>query len=124
MDIYRSELLPNGSFGPARLIPELNTLQNDFRPTIRPDGLELIFDSTRPAPPDVPGSVSGICWVSTRSSPSAPWSTPENLGPVVNSPFADLLASLSSDGTTLVLTSDRPEGFGGLDLYVTTRSRR
>jgi len=124
VDIYRSELLPNGSFGPARLIPELNTLQNDFRPTIRPDGLELIFDSTRPAPPDVPGIGLRDLWVSTRSSLSAPWSTPENLGAVVNSPFADMLASLSSDGTTLVLTSDRPEGSGGLDLYVTTRSRR
>ena len=30
---------------------------------------------------------------------------------------------LSSDGRTLFITSDRPGGFGGLDLYVTTRER-
>ena len=53
-----------------------------------------------------------------------PWSTPENLGPVVNSPFNDYLAMLSLDGRTLVMVSDRPEGFGGNDLYIATRSRR
>jgi hypothetical protein len=124
VDIYRSELLPNGSFGPALLIPELNSPQNDFRPTIRPDGLELIFDSTRPGPSDVPGIGLRDLWGSTRSSLSASWSMPRNLGSIVNSPFNDMLASLSSDGATLVFTSDRPEGFGGLDLYMTTRSRR
>jgi Tol biopolymer transport system component len=55
---------------------------------------------------------------------SAPWSTPESLGSVVNGVSNDMLAALSSDGETLVFTSDRPEGFGGGDLYVTTRSRR
>jgi WD40-like Beta Propeller Repeat len=123
VDIYRSELLPNGSFGPPLLIPELNSRQNDFRPTIRPDGLELIFDSSRPGPPDVSGLGLRDLWVSTRTSPSAAWSTPQNLGSVVNSTFNDMLAALSSDGGTLVLTSDRPEGFGGNDLYMTTRSR-
>jgi hypothetical protein len=39
-------------------------------------------------------------------------------------PSNDMLAALSSDGETLVFTSDRPEGFGGADLYVTTRPRR
>jgi hypothetical protein len=123
VDIYRSELLPNGSFGPALVVPELNSPDNDFRPTIRPDGLELIFDSSRPGPPDVPGIGLRDLWVSTRASPSAPWSTPEHLGSVVNTAFNDMLAALSSDGTTLVLTSDRPEGAGGLDLYIATRSR-
>ena len=124
VDIYRSELLLDGSFGPATVIPELNTSQNDFRPTIRPDGLELIFDSSRPAPPDVPGLGLRDLWVSTRASVSAPWSTPESLGSVVNGVSNDMLAALSSDGGTLVFTSDRPEGSGGSDLYVTTRSRR
>lgn len=124
VDIYRSELLPSGSFGPASSIPVLNAPENDFRPTIRPDGLELIFDSSRPGPPDVSGLGLRDLWVSARSSVSAPWSTPENLGSVVNGAFNDMLAALSSDGEMLVFTSDRPEGFGGNDLYITTRSRR
>jgi hypothetical protein len=123
-DIYRSELLPHGSFGPATPVSELNSLQGDFRPSIRGDGLEIVFDSNRPGPPDVPGVGLRDLWVSRRSAPSAPWSTPKNLGPVINGPFNDYLAMLSADGRTLVMVSDRPEGFGGNDLYIATRSRR
>jgi hypothetical protein len=41
-----------------------------------------------------------------------------------NGPFNDSLAALSSNGSTLIFTSDRPEGFGGSDLYQTSRDRR
>jgi hypothetical protein len=123
-DIYRSELLPSGSFGPAAPVVELNSPQGDFRPSIRADGLEIVFDSNRPAPPDLPGMGLRDLWLSTRTSPAAPWSTPTSLGPVVNGPFNDYLATLSPHGDTLVLVSDRPGGFGGNDLYVSTRSRQ
>ena len=122
-DIYRSDLLPHGSFGPATPVAELNSPQGDFRPSIRGDGLEIVFDSNRPGPPDVPGIGLRDLWVSRRPTPSSPWSPPGNLGPPVNSPFNDYLAMLSSDGRTLVMVSDRPEGFGGNDLYIATRSR-
>ena len=122
IDIYRSELTTTGSFGSAMLIAELSTPQNDFRPTIRFDGLEVIFDSNRPVPPAGVGLRD--LWVSTRSSLSALWSMPLHLGDVVNGPFNDSLPALSSDGSMLVLTSDRPEGFGGSDLYQTSRARR
>ena len=122
VDIYRSELLANGSFGPAALIPELSTPQNDFRATIRPDGLEVFFDSNRPGPPGVTGIGLRDLWVSTRETPSNTWSTPVNLGSGVNTGFNDTLPALSSDGMTLIFTSDRP-GFGGSDLYISSRAR-
>lgn len=122
VDIYRSELGANGSFGPAVLIPELSTPQNDFRPTIRPDGLEVFFDSNRPGPPDVSGIGLRDLWVSVRETTSNTWSTPVNLGPGVNTGFNDTLPALSSDGMTLIFTSDRP-GFGGSDLYMSARAR-
>ncbi len=120
VDIYRSELTAAGSFGPAALVAELSTPQNDFRPTIRFDGLEVIFDSNRPE------SQARDLWASTRATPTAVWSTPVNLGSVVNGPFNDSLAALSPDGSTLVFTSDRADGFGfgGSDLYITWRSRK
>jgi WD40-like Beta Propeller Repeat len=124
VDIYRSELTAAGSYGPATLVGELSTPQNDFRPTIRFDGLEVIFDSNRPAPSDVAGVGLRDLWISTRSSPSDSWSVPQHLGNVVNGPFNDSLAALSGDGFTLVFTSDRPEGVGGSDLYATSRLRK
>ena len=123
VDIYRSEMNAAGSFGPATLVTELSTPHNDFRPTIRFDGLEVIFDSNRPAPPDIVGVGLRDLWLTTRSSTSAPWSPPQHLGNVVNGPFNDSLAALSGDGFTLALTSDRPDGFGGNDLYQTSRAR-
>ncbi len=123
-DLYRSALQWFGGFGPAVPVSELNSPQGDFRPSLRADGLEIVFDSNRPGPPDVAGIGLRDIWVARRRSTWAPWSTPTNLGPVVNSPFNDYLAMLSGDGTTLVLASDRPGGLGGNDLYMSTRSRR
>jgi hypothetical protein len=123
-DLYRSALQPSGGFGSVVAVAELNSPQGDFRPSVRADGLEIVFDSNRPGPPDVTGIGLRDIWVSSRSDTSALWSAPTNLGPVVNSPFNDYLAMLSGDGTTLVMVSDRPGGFGGNDLYISTRSRR
>jgi Tol biopolymer transport system component len=124
VDIYRSDLTAAGSFGPATLVAELSTPHNDFRPTIRFDGLEVIVDSNRPAPPEISGTDLRDLWVSIRNSPVAVWSVPQHLGTVVNGPYNDSLPALSGDGASLVFTSDRPEGFGGSDLYQTSRARR
>jgi hypothetical protein len=114
--IYVSTLGDDGSFGPAVLVPELNSTYDDGRTAIRRDGLEMFLTSTRP------GGVGGKdIWVSTRETTSDPWSTPVNLGARVNSPYDDGQQALSWDGTTMYFFSARPGGFGGLDLYVTTR---
>src|SRR5262245_53696984 len=49
------------------------------------------------------------------------WSTPVNLGSVVNAPSFDTGATLSKDGKTLYFGSNRPGGMGGFDLYVSHR---
>jgi outer membrane protein OmpA-like peptidoglycan-associated protein len=46
------------------------------------------------------------------------WSVPEKLGPNINTKYRETDASLSADGRFLYFTSDRPGGFGGLDIYV------
>jgi len=51
------------------------------------------------------------------------WSTPENLGPVINTPLFDHRSpQISSDGRSLYFGATGPQGFGGLDLYVSHRS--
>jgi hypothetical protein len=122
-DVYISHLQANGSFGPGFLIVELSSPQADFRATVRPNGLELFFDSDRPGPPGVVGIGLRDLWVSTRETVSLPWSIPVHVGPIVNSEFDDMFPALTSDGTTLVFSSDRPGGFGGTDLYLSSRDR-
>jgi hypothetical protein len=118
-DIYLSSQLPDGSFGPAALVSELSTPSTDSRPSIRHDGLEIIFQSNRP------GSLGTALdlWVATRESTLDAWSAPVNLGSPINTTAIENNANLSSDRLTLFFSSDRPGGFGGLDLYVTTRTR-
>ena len=63
-------------------------------------------------------------WHSVRKSVLEPWSTPKNLGDIVNTPSNDFLGAISSDGETLYFTSDRTlDNFGGRDIYMTTRSK-
>ena len=114
-DIYVSPF-DGTAFGAPALVSGLNTSQDDFRPNLRRDGLEIFFDSNRP------GGIGGLdLWTSTRTSTSDPWATPSNLGAGVNSTVNDLRPSLSWDGTTLYFGSLRAGGEGSQDLYVITR---
>jgi len=117
-DIYVSEQLPDGSFGPASLVAELSSPQDDQRPAIRFDGLELFLRSNRV------GTCGGDdTWVATRNTVAEPWSPPANLGCTINTASSDQQAYIASDRETLFFSSNRPGGFGGLDLYMTTRTR-
>ena len=121
-DIYMSTKDDDPTaFGPAMLVPELSSPFRDTRTTIRRDGLEMILSSGRLG--SVGPTRNEDLWVSTRKNTDAPWGTPVNLGPVVNSPFFDGAPALSRDGTTLYFFSERPGGFGKRDLYVTTRTK-
>lgn len=115
-DIYRSES-HGGVFGPAQLVPGVNSTADDGQPNLRRDGLEIFFYSTRS------GTLGGPdLYSATRASTSDPWSTPANLGDKVNSAQGDTRPSLSWDGTTLYFGSARP-GEGVSDIYATTRQR-
>ena len=117
--IYVSTLGDDGSWGPGVLVPELSSPFVDQRTAIRRDGLEIFVPSTRP------GGVGVFdIWVSTRETTADPWSTPVTVGMPVNYPGSITGGpALSCDGTTLYFTSDRPGGFGGFDVYVSTRRK-
>jgi hypothetical protein len=115
LDIYLASE-PGGWTGPPMLVDELSSPQADLTPTVRQDGLEIILASGRPG---VIGAFD--LWQSTRASVHGAWSQPDNLGPLVNSAALEVFPSLSADGKALLFQSTRPGGFGGSDLYVSTR---
>jgi hypothetical protein len=118
--IYMSVQQPDGSWGTATLINELNAAgASDARPNVRKDGLEIVFDSTR-------GGGLPQIYTARRSSILEPWSTPKLLDANVNSPaFAQTRASISRDGSRLCFGSTRANqpGDQGSDIFVSTRDR-
>lgn len=113
-DIYASDQLPNGSFGPATPVAELNSAFGDFRPNVRRNGLEIVFDSNRT------GTLGGQdLYSATRESIDEPWSTPVNLGPVVNTGNNETRGSFWRSTTLYFGRAPGPEG--STDIYVTTR---
>ena len=122
-DIYAAIRGTDDPFGmPSFYLPvavfELNTASNDQQPSVRRDGLEVIFTSDRPG-----GLGSFDLWVATRGTTSDPWSVPQNLGAPVNSSAADQRPAISWDGAELYFGSTRQGGLGNQDLYVSTRSK-
>lgn len=124
-DIYLSPLSADGTFGAAVLVGGLNTSSDDARPNVRKDGLEVVFDSTRP------GTLGGSdIYSASRSTTADAWGQPVNLGSSVNTAANESRASLSWDGLTLYFGSNRPGSEFALDgvtvstdVYVTTRQR-
>ncbi|MCX5646979.1 MAG: protein kinase [Phycisphaerae bacterium] len=83
------------------------------------DGLEMYIASQRAG-----GYGGWDYWVLSRPSKEDDWGAPVNLGPAVNSSKDDCLGSISPDGRTFYFSSDRNGGYGGLDIYMSTRATK
>jgi hypothetical protein len=116
-DIYVSARVAGGRFGAAMIVPGLNTASDDFRPNVRKDALEIVFDSNRS------GTLGGQdIWSSTRRERNDQWSMPVDLM-TVNTSSNETRASLSWDGRTLTFGSNRPGTEGMADVYFSTREK-
>jgi len=115
-DIFISDLLPDGTFGPSMLVAELSSPDSEAGPSVRFDGLEVFFWSNRPG-----GVGQADLWAATRSTVFDSWSAPTNLGPLVNSAAREFDPDIASDRETLYFRTG--PSIGGIDLYVTTRTK-
>ena len=112
---------------PVNLGPTVNSSAGEGRQSISADGLTLFFSDYKLGVVRPGGYGNNDLWVTTRPTFSDPWSTPVNLGPTVNSPYNEVCPSISADGLTLYFSdwqNPRPGGYGGTDIWVTTRKTR
>src|SRR5262245_54451807 len=91
---------------PVNLGPGINTALSENSPALSPDGLSLYFESARAG-----GSGGRDLWVSRRTTQTAAWGAPVNLGATINSSVDDRYPAFSADGHRLYFTSPRPGGF-------------
>jgi hypothetical protein len=94
----------------------INSSANESGPSLSRSGLTFVFASDRTG-----GYGDFDLWMSTRPTVQDPWGAPVNLGSNVNSSSGDFASVLSADGLALFFLSDRAGGFGGYDVWMTTR---
>jgi len=101
---------------PTNLGPAFNTPYNDGSPRERADSLERFIGSDRT------GTYGHYdLWVATRATTGDDWSSFVNLGPTINTSYFDSNPSISADGLKIFFSSERPGGWGSVDIWVITR---
>ena len=107
-DIYTAIKTGNTWGTPKKLGPTINTEYNDAAASLSPDGKTMFLYY------EVNG---GDIYFSTFNGND--WSKPEPLNRNINtSQYWETCASVSPDGKKLYFASNRPGGFGELDIYV------
>ncbi len=112
IDIWKSTKDADGHWlDPINLGPRINTPEDEEAPFISNDGKTLYFSSTGHL-----GMGKQDIFVSFQDE-NDEWGTPVNLGPPINTAYWEFGFFISADGSTGYFASDRPDGFGGMDIY-------
>ncbi|SDJ87199.1 Outer membrane protein OmpA [Catalinimonas alkaloidigena] len=111
MDIWMMEKDERGQWGRAvNLGPSINTDANEEAPFIHPDGKTLFFHT------DGPRSIGGLD-VMKAMRIRGEWHDARNAGYPINTVHNDGYFVMSPDGTKGYFASNRPGGFGSMDIY-------
>jgi len=105
----------NGIWQPAENIgAPVNSEYHDSNLALSADGQTLFIYKT---------DNGGDIYYSNRNS-NGTWSVPVPLPGIINSSFEEKSISISPDEKTLYFSSNRPGGFGGLDIYKATLNEK
>ena len=109
-DVYVSERRGAGWSKPVHLGPVVNTAMDEKFVQAIDGGRVLIIASNGHAG-------FGDYDLYRTEFHEGGWSVPVNLGMPINGPREESTFSLNSQGTKLLITAERPEGFGERDIY-------
>lgn len=115
-DLYISYKTKNGGWSEAEnLGSTINSSSWESAPSLSPDKKDLYFSSTRSG-----GYGARDIWVTHRLQ-NGKWSTPENLGPTVNTPGDESCPFIHSDNQTIYFNSNGHKGYGMTDLFLSRK---
>ncbi|MBS1665305.1 MAG: PD40 domain-containing protein [Bacteroidetes bacterium] len=114
-DLYISYLTADGWSTPENMGDSINTEYWESAPSLSPDKRDLYFSS------QAPGGYGGSDLYVTHHLKNGQWSTPENLGPSVNTVGDEGSPFIHPDNQTLYFTSNGHPGYGDNDLFVTRK---
>lgn len=111
-DIYYSVLKEDGSWGlPVNIGSKINTPGKEESVFIHPDGKTLYFSSNGHI------GMGSLDIYMVRKDEQGKWGTPINLGYPINTYGDENSLLVNGAGDLAYFASNRPGGFGGLDLY-------
>jgi len=113
LNIFIAEVLPSGEWQNEKFFPFNGSSFSTGYPSFSPDGNALYFASNRPD-----GFGGFDIFVSYKTGKT--WSTPENLGPTINTQGNEI--SPFFDGQSIYFASDWHQGMGGYDVFRAARS--
>jgi len=111
-DIYMIKELPNGKWGEAQNIKEINTPMDEEYPYFNSSDNKLYFSSN-----GLPGMGNYDLFSSKFSSISSTWSSPKNLGYPINSAYDERTICFNKDNSNAYISSVRKGGIGDFDIY-------
>ncbi len=115
-DLYFIEKVGLAWGAPVKLPEPLNTDSNDAAACFSADGQLMVFTAC-----GISDAV-GSCDIYFSTMENGVWSSPRNMGNVVNSPEWDAQVSLSYDGSKLFFISSRDGGYGETDIYMVEKN--
>lgn len=110
-DIWYSHYSKGRWSPPVNLGTEINTPGSEQSPLIAKDDQTLYFIS------DYHQGMGGMDLFVSRRQPDGRWGKPQNLGYPINTQNDEMCMSISADGIEAYIACERPEGYGGLDIY-------
>ena len=111
-DIFVSERLSNGEWGPARNIgAPINTEFDEEGVFIHPDNRTIYFSSKRE------GSIGGYDIFYSELDDNGNWGEPVNIGMPINTPEDDVFFIVAGNGIYAYMSSAREGGFGMQDIW-------
>ncbi len=115
-DFYQSNL-QNGTWTKAAPVEgKINTNFNEGAQNISQDADWFVFTGC-----NYPEGVGSCDLYIAYKTKSGGWTEPENMGAIVNTDFWESSPSLSPDKRHLYFSSNRPGGFGGKDIWVSSK---
>ncbi len=120
---------------PVNLDSPINSVDNEFHPALSSDGLTFYFAGRRThdvlastcdtSPTPLVNYGGNDLYFATRDCldpENCPWTTPTNMGPIINGSGDESGPFPSADGKCLYFASRSHDGFGGADIFRTCRS--
>lgn len=113
-DIFVTFLRDGKWSAPKNLGPKVNDRKHDAQPSMSSDGRTLYFSSAR-------GGGYGMNDIYVTKLTAKGWTTPQNLGGVINTPGREEGVFIHPDGQTLYFSSDGHPGLGDNDIFMSKK---